>query len=1277
MEQKYPTKHISIRVPWTDSRWDGTVCHAPNLNSSCLILDQVAPKKDDNPDHCLNYEFTKKDGKLRKTQNAGLSIENLDEKTRPACVGERMAFMSPFDYHITIRYPFVFKENLNHFLPTKITAPAYSAFAVPFYWLSKKGLNTFIESDALPVSQELEKEYEDENQIKTDWVNTLHNQKLINKWFFGQVKPEKSLCFFYAKQVPFVEDQNRIILGVGRVTDIAPEKEYDYKEERKYRGLIWERAVHHSIRPEFDDGFLLPYHQALKMAEENPDLDFDPSELAVFAPKGKVPEFSYVSELVSNDSAIDVLLACAESLKKAIKYGIKGPWAECIRWINQQLDEIWKMRGPCPGMGSVLTALGFSLGNFIAWEMEEQRPEGEDPWNLMEKIFENPEEYLSSTLISDLNGIKEIWDHLNDEEKNLIKLLSRFDISSYQAEMIILEEDREFYGIDFEEKEILENPYLIFELTRHTDDPISFLTVDHGVLPDKTTLDKYPLPEESKIESDQDWRRVRALIVEILEESSSYGHSLLPQSLVIEISKERQLDPPCNINEKMLRAKEEYFSGVIEKVEMANEKSAYQLTHISNQGNFIKNKILSRKKGKRNESDINWEKLLYGFLEEEHGPVEKARDPESEKIARDEKAAALREIAESRFSVLVGSAGTGKTTLLSILCHHEEIKNKGVLLLAPTGKARVKMEQALGISSRDDSRIKAYNVAQFLIKTKRYDGLTGRYVMNDEPPKKVASTVIIDEASMLTEDMMAALLQSMKGYDRLILVGDQYQLPPIGTGRPFVDIIKELEPESFEDDNKKIAPGFAELTQNRRQIMEDGEKREDIQLAKWFRGGSVDATEDEIFDILSGAIKSDFIKIKSWNQPEEFEKLIFQVLKEELGLENDHDYKSFNNSLGAINGSFKSSYGDNEGSALHAEDWQILSPIRNRTHGVSEINRMIHKKFKGAFVRKCMHDWGKPNPAGVEEIVWGDKVINIRNQSIGAWNNITRQKVDGYLANGEIGLLVDTPKLNNKFHVLKFEFTSQKGVIYSFFNNLTPMDKRFKSKSSEEESASIELAYALTVHKAQGSEFGKVILVIPRNSFTISRELIYTALTRQKDGIIIIYEGDPKELINYSEEKWSETNQRFTNLFQAPYPHEVKDKKHLFLEDRLINRTLRGEDVRSKSELIIANMLYSNGIDYEYEPVLELNGETRRPDFVIYDDDSGETYYWEHLGMCTNRGYREDWKRKEHWYRKNDILPHREGGGKNGILLTSRDTKKGGINSEKIEKLVKIVKGEI
>ena len=203
--------------------------------------------------------------------------------------------------------------------------------------------------------------------------------------FYSYLEPEKSLCFFYAKKVPFVEDQNRIIIGVGRVKQIDPYREYDYKKEQEYRGIIWERTVHHSIRPDFEDGFILPYHQAIEFAEENPEIEFDPLELAVYPPKGKVGEFSYVSEHVTNDSAIDVLLSCTESLKKAIDYGIKGPWEKSLRWINIQLGELWKMRGPYPGMGSTLTALGFSLGNFIAWEIANQRGDDEDPWIIIGK----------------------------------------------------------------------------------------------------------------------------------------------------------------------------------------------------------------------------------------------------------------------------------------------------------------------------------------------------------------------------------------------------------------------------------------------------------------------------------------------------------------------------------------------------------------------------------------------------------------------------------------------------------------------------------------------------------------------------------------------------------------------------------------------------------------------------------------------------------------------------------------------------------------------------
>ena len=95
-----------------------------------------------------------------------------------------------------------------------------------------------------------------------------------------------------------------------------------------------------------------------------------------------------------------------------------------------------------------------------------------------------------------------------------------------------------------------------------------------------------------------------------------------------------------------------------------------------------------------------------------------------------------------------------------------------------------------------------------------------------------ARTVIIDEASMLTEEMLAALIQALKGVHRLILIGDPRQLPPIGAGRPFVDIVKHLSPDSVTEKFPRVGPGYAELTIRRRQA---GEEREDLHFAEWFQ----------------------------------------------------------------------------------------------------------------------------------------------------------------------------------------------------------------------------------------------------------------------------------------------------------------------------------------------------------------------------------------------------------------------------------------------------------
>ena len=282
-------------------------------------------------------------------------------------------------------------------------------------------------------------------------------------------------------------------------------------------------------------------------------------------------------------------------------------------------------------------------------------------------------------------------------------------------------------------------------------------------------------------------------------------------------------------------------------------------------------------------------------------------------------------------------------------------------------------------------------------------------------------------------------------------------------------------------------------------------------------------------------------------------------------------------------------------------------------------------------------------PFGEQEIVWTDKVmqaINCRKTSYPRGEGLD------YVANGEIGLVVATSKGNDRPDTVKVQFSTQ------------PKSSYYYPRPSVE--SELELAYALTVHKSQGSDFDIVFLILPKSASTLSRELLYTGLTRFRQKMVLLIERDTAILEKLRNPQCSDTLLRNTNMFVLAVRPESTDR---YYPEHLIHSTRKGTMVRSKSEVIVADMLTSLGISYEYEQKLPSNDDQndfRLPDFTVSYE--GDTFYWEHLGMLSVPSYRQAWDRKRQWYEDNGFLDR---------VITSEDGPDGSINAAEIERIAR------
>jgi exodeoxyribonuclease V alpha subunit len=377
----------------------------------------------------------------------------------------------------------------------------------------------------------------------------------------------------------------------------------------------------------------------------------------------------------------------------------------------------------------------------------------------------------------------------------------------------------------------------------------------------------------------------------------------------------------------------------------------------------------------------------------------------------------------------------------------------------------------------------------------------------------------------------------------LIMIGDDKQLPPIGVGRPFIDTIYYLQ-------NKNLTQNYQHLTINLRfpSAFDNASKLEN--LAEVLRAEEEPLIEDftRIFNQ-----KDDTLTVIDFNSEDELEQELKKILIDIIGSKNKNlSLKDLFYLVIEPKGEFD---------FANLEKIQILTPRRIGKFGSIFVNR---KAILG------LGDQSKIYP--------GTKIICEDNQY---WR-INKKRVLG-LANGSLGYL------DSKGHYLKFPdvselynlYTGNGAAINQITENIRSVKDEITNQSSSKDSndSSFSPAYAITVHKSQGSDFDYLILILSDYSSFVTRELLYTAFTRSKRKVFLfVYKDLKEEFLKFliSSYRNSSTDKIKTLLFghkKSPFrPFIVNLKKGSTIA------------VASKIEYMIAKALDEMDVSFEYEP---------------------------------------------------------------------------------------------
>ena len=489
--------------------------------------------------------------------------------------------------------------------------------------------------------------------------------------------------------------------------------------------------------------------------------------------------------------ALERLLQSVQAVKDENK--VPGDWDRHLVWLNDVLSEVWQNRGPFPGIGSVLQYLGCASGT--AFQRQVLLPlltKGDNAWEYVLAILEGRRTCEQQQYARALKQTGARWMAYKAPRRHLLALLARFELSPAQVDRVTNPDKRSGCGISATDEQLVANPFLLSEMDQGdgASDLIALETIDRGMRPEGAAA-RFLGTDDTCAQDDP--RRVRGVAVAVLQGAAQQGDTLLPfTETVNRIAKRFPERRACRPDRDLVEGQASFYQEALD-FRVDGDPPTMALKWLAELEREVSSRLPRRTKTKNAPPGAgwSWEKLLLDEFGKTSGST---LPPEVEARARQEKAEALATLYEGRFSVLYGRAGTGKTSVLKVFLKGlEALEGKRpILLLAPTGKARVRL---MDRTKRDDGSVRdAYTIHQFLMRH-RWLNPENFALKLQGGDQHGAPTVIIDEASMIPMDLLGVLFRALdlNKTNRLILVGDPNQLPPIGPGRPFVDMIAWLE----------------------------------------------------------------------------------------------------------------------------------------------------------------------------------------------------------------------------------------------------------------------------------------------------------------------------------------------------------------------------------------------------------------------------------------------------------------------------------------------------